>query len=200
MSRSAGALEPFAAFLSAPDAMGATESVSPVTPAAALAVALGGSALFTAAMAAGAGGVSAENAVDGLSRAPALLMAVPLAQLLCFPPLFLISTLRGRTTSPLRLGALAVAGQAAAGAVLGAAAPVIAMFSLSGPSHRGEGVPELAVLLLGVGVVMAAFLMGARNTLRASSSAGDASPGGFTLLAHYFVSAWTSAILLYHLA
>ena len=136
-----------------------------------------------------------------LSRGPAFLLALPMAQLLCFPPLYLRGILAGKALSPIRLATVVAAGPGAAGAWLGAVSPVFLLYALGGPDAVGrEGLARFAVALLAVGTVLLALWMGARNLLRARRAAGLDAPGALTLLAHYAVAGWTTAILYHHLS
>lgn len=196
---SSPALAPVARFLAAPDAPG---DGSPLEPAAALATGMVGTALFGGALAwaVGSGGLSGEG--SGMSLLPAFLVGVPLAQLLCFPPLFLWTTLRGATVPPLKLATVAAAGPGALGAWLGATAPVFLLYSLSGPVAEGrwESLPAIAVGLLGLGAAAAGLFVGARNAVRAGRHAGAGMPGAMALLSHYAFVLWTTAILVARLA
>ena len=191
--------EPFLRFLAAPDEIDVHTAISPIAPAAALAVAVAGSGLFAATVAAALGGGETVASGEAVGKLPALLLCAPLAQLLCYPPLLLTALLRDRPLDLLRIGALAVAGPGAAGAVLGASVPVLALFALTGVSERGE-FPQVAIGLVAAAVAFGAAVLGARNTVRASRSAGASSPGLGVMLAHYAVATWTTAILLYHLS
>ena len=193
----AHSMAPLTRFLRAPDAPEEGGALSPTHPAAALTIALLGTgvcgAAFALALDAGAG--------DGLARMPAFALSLPLAWLLCFPPLLLWTALRGAPIEPLRLAAAASAGLGAVGAWLGAAAPVALLFTLS--ADRAVGFPELpdiAIVLFGLGLGALALGAGARNAVRAGLSLRLRAPGSFFLLCHYGLVLWTAAILFFRLS
>lgn len=193
-------LEPFLAFLEAPDA--SASHPTPLRAAAALGLGVAGAAAFAATVGAALydptrveiGGGEVATAV------PAFLLALPLAQLLCFPPLFLMGILRGKAISPIRLATVVAAGPGAAGAWLGSVVPVFLLYTLSGPDAEGRhGLGAFAIGLLAVATGLLAVWTGARNLLRARRAADLGAPGPMALLAHYVVAGWTTIILFLHL-
>lgn len=190
-------LAPLTRFLRAPDAPEEGGALSPLQPAAALTIALVGTgvcgAAFGLALDAGAG--------DGLARLPAFALSLPLAWLLCFPPLLLWTALRGAPIEPLRLAAAASAGPGAVGAWLGAAAPVALLFTLSAPrADAMVDLPAIAIGLFAFGLGALALGAGARNAVRAGLSLRLRAPGSFFLLCHYGLVLWTAAILFFRLS
>ncbi len=195
-------LAPFVRFLTAPDA---PRGEHPLEPAATLAAGMAGVGLFAGALAwaiqsaevVGMGGDGAP-----LQVVPAFLVSVPLAQLLCFPPLYLWATMRGKTVSPVRMAAAAAAGPGALGAWLGASAPIFLLYALSGPVglERSQDMPLVAILFLAFLVVSVGLFLGARNAVRAGANVGLEVPGPLVRLAHYAVVLWTTAILVIHLS
>lgn len=192
-------LEPVQTFLLAPDA---PEARSPLGPAAALATAMAGATIFGATFLWAAGGGAGDGAGDAMSVLPAFLVSVPLAQVLCFPPLYLWTTLRGQRVPALTLAAAVTAGPGALGAWLGSAAPVFALYALSGPVGLGRSteLPTVAVFLLGFATVAAALFMGARNAVRVGASLGLEAPGALARLGHFFAVLWTTLILVIRLS
>ena len=194
-------LAPLARFLAAPDA---PRGDHPLEPAATLAVGIVGAGLFAGALAfaASSGAPDAPGGRPPYELVPAFLVSVPLAQLLCFPPLYLWATLRGQSVAPIRMASVATAGPGALGAWLGAASPVFLLYSLTGPVGEGRAfdVPLVATLLLALAVFAAGLLVGARNAVRAGANAGLGVPGPLARLAHYAVVLWTTAILVVHLS
>lgn len=194
-------LAPLARFLAAPDA---PRGDHPLEPAATLAVGIVGAGLFAGALAVAvaSGAPATPGGSPPYELVPAFLVSVPLAQLLCFPPLYLWATLRGQSVAPIRMASVATAGPGALGAWLGAASPVFLLYSLTGPVGEGRAfdVPLLATLLLALAVFAAGLLVGARNAVRAGANAGLSVPGPLARLAHYAVVLWTTAILVVHLS
>lgn len=194
-------LAPVQGFLLAPDA---PSDNHPMGPAAALAVSMAGVGVFGAALVGAVTGLDLEAVQgSGLERViPAFLVGVPLAQLLCFPPLYLWSTLQGQRVPPLRLAAAVTAGPGAMGAWMGAASPLFLLYALSGPVGEGRSsdLPSIAVLLLGLAVAGTALLAGARNAVRAGASLGLEAPGAVARLAHFVVVLWTTLILVIRLS
>ena len=193
-------LAPFVRFLSAPDA---PRGVSATEPAAALAAGMLGTGFFAGALtwALGSGLSGADEGVS-LSVVPAFLVGVPLAQVLCFPPLMLWATLRGQSVPPLRLAAVATAGPGALGLWLGATAPVFLLYGLTGAAPDGidRHLPVVAIGLLAAGTVMVGVWVGALNALRAGLAVRMEAPGGLARLIHYVIVLWTTAILVYRLS
>ena len=193
-------LAPFVRFLSAPDA---PRGVVASEPAAALAVGMLGTGLFAGAL----GWALDAGLTDGgggspLSVVPAFLVGVPLAQVLCFPPLLLWSTLRGQSVPPLRLAAVATAGPGALGLWLGATAPIFLLYGLTGAAPEGidRHLPLIAIGLLAVATTMVGVWVGALNALRAGRALRMEAPGGLGRLLHYVTVLWTTAILVYRLS
>ncbi len=192
-------LAPLGRFLAAPDA---PSGEHPVEPAATLAVGMVGAGLFGGAASWALSSVSLGGGSDGdpLTLIPAFLLGVPLAQLLCFPPLYLWSTLRGVLVSPVRMASAATAGPGAMGAFLGATAPVFLLYGLAAPPHEEWSLAPLATGLLIVLTVLVSLFIGARNAVRAGENVGLRSPGALVRLAHYAVVLWTTAILVLYLS
>ena len=192
-------LDPVQQFLDAPDA---PEVRGPMGPAAALATAMAGATLFGASCLWATGGGGAEGQDHALSALPAFLVGVPLAQVLCFPPLYLWTTLKGHRVPPLRLAAAVTAGPAALGAWLGSVAPVFLLYGLSGPVGAGRSaeLPSIAVGLLGLACTLAALFVGARNAVRAGRHLQLEAPGAFAQLGHYAAVLWTTLILVVRLS
>lgn len=193
-------LAPFVRFLSAPDAPRGDSAVEPAT---ALAVGMLGTGAFGLALGfALETGISQEDPVRTLSVVPAFLVGVPLAQVLCFPPLLLWATLRGQSVPPIRLAAAATAGPAALGLWLGATAPIFLLYALTGDAPVGidSHLPVVAIMLLAVLTVMVGLWIGAWNALRAGLALGLEAPGGLARLMHYAIVLWTTAILVFRLS
>ncbi len=192
-------LDPVQQFLDAPDAPLVR---GPMGPAAALATAMAGATLFGASLMWAMGGGGAEGHDHALSALPAFLLGVPLAQVLCFPPLYLWTTLKGHRVPPLRLAAAVTAGPAALGAWLGSVAPVFLLYGLSGPVGYGRSaaLPTVAVGLLAGACVLAALFVGARNAVRAGRFLELESPGAMARLGHYVAVLWTTLILVVRLS
>lgn len=195
-----GALTPVLRFLNAPDA--------PVEPARPSSPWVAAGALATGLLGAGAFAVCWLGALDadpgeGVAHAPAFLLALPVAQLLCFPPLYLMAALRGARVDALKLAAVVSAGPGAVGAWLGALAPPMLLYSLSGPpavAGTSRETVQGAIFLIGAAALALGGLAGARNVLRAARNARLAAPGPLALLAHYAVAGWTTLVLIARLA
>lgn len=189
-------LSPFSRFLAAPDAAVPPEGpVSPLAPAVALATGVVGTCLFAGALLWATGGSSGDAGL----RLPAFLLSVPLAQVLCFPPLYLWTALRGVSVDPLRLAGAAAAGPGAVGAWLGSVAPIFLLYGLTGPAPAGrewDSLGQVAIGLLGVACVLAGLFIGARNAVRSGAQARLPVPGAFVLVAHFFATTWTTLVLV----
>lgn len=154
-------------------------------------VAVGGTAMFVGA--AGTSVLGTGAAGSGLEELLALLIAPPLAMLLLFPPLYLLTMRRVVGLRPLRLAALSLSGHAAAGAVLGAFSPVVLLYAMTGDTGWDQ-------LLMCLGLLVAAVVAGTRNVIRNASVSADESPGRLALVGHFYLSTWTAAVLFTHLS
>lgn len=180
-------------FLAAPDvvlpAEGAPSSLRLATSAA---VGLVGMGAFGAVV-----GLGMAQVPDASLSDPLAILRLPLtpvlAVVLSFPPLYLVSTLMGRTPGLLRLVALGISGLTVAGVVLGAASPLLLLYALTGAI-------DFAFVLLALGFGLLATWAGARATLANRLRAGDDAPGRLVLLAHYAITLWTCLVLSFHLA
>ncbi len=178
-------------YLAAPDAvLPLGRAPDPMSLAAAAAVGLAGLGLFAALAALGTcGGVTAA----GASRDPLTAVLIPpISALLCFPPLYLLVTMQGRRPGFMRLAAVASAGPTVAGVWLGASAPVLLLYLLTGEV-------DWAFRLLTAGLALLAVAAGAGAALRNARRAGPSAPGGVAVLAHYFLAIWTALVLARHL-
>lgn len=194
-------LSPFSRFLAAPEGFVEAEGpASPQAPAVALATGVVGSCLFAGALLWAISGGGGQHAVE---RLPAFLLSVPLAQVFCFPPLYLWTALRGARVDPLRLAGVAAAGPGAVGAWLGSVAPVFLLYGLTGPAPSDRGfssLGEVSIGLLGAACVLAGLFIGARNAIRAGHQARLPAPGGLVLVAHFLATTWTTLVLVARLA
>lgn len=144
---------------------------------------------------AGAGAFSliAALATEG-GGGDATLVVVPfLATLLTFPPLYLLTTVRGRTPGLARLLAVAVAGPAIAGTALGASSPLLLLYALTGEI-------DASFALLAVGLALAAAALGALGAVKNARRVGPQSPGALVILGHYTLTLWTAMALALHLS
>ncbi len=172
--------------LSSPDIVLPDEgSPDPLRLAGSAALGLAGAAIFLAITAVG-GGVGSSN--------PLTLAAVPpLAAMLAFPPLYLLTNIRGRSPGLLRLLGVAIAGPSIAGVTLGAASPLLLLFALTGEIDVAF---RALVALLAFGAVAA----GAFGAIGNARRAGPSAPGMFIILGHYAFTLWTAGALALHLA
>jgi len=122
-----------------------------------------------------------------------LLAAIPLTAVLTLPPLYLISSLRGRVLPLRMLAAVGLAGPMIAGSALGASAPLLGLYAMTG---------ELAVgfFLLLIALVGLAVVLGGIGARRNAARAGDADPGPILGTAHYLLTLWTAAVLALQLS
>lgn len=187
---STGAL---AAFLSQPDAvLPAAGPPLPRAVAVRTAAGLAGAALFVATFAIGIATAAHGPDADELARLLRLAAVPPVAAALAFPPLVLVTALRGREVGLLRLAGVAAGGPTIAGLWAGAASPVLLLYALT-----GEIGTAFALLTAGIGFVAA--IAGAIGAVRNARRAGDANPGPAVVLAHYALFGWTALILVAHL-
>jgi hypothetical protein len=178
-------------WLAAPDAVIPLDRpVEPLGLAVTAALGLAGCGSFAALLGAGMqlAGVGAAGGLAWWSL-PAV---PPLAALLTFPPLYLVTALQGRPAGSLVLAAAASSGPVAVGAWLGAASPLVLLYLLTGEIDGGFFL--LCALSL-CGAVAAGAAAAVRNTLRG----GPAAPGALTILAHYGLTVFTVAVLCAHL-
>lgn len=122
-----------------------------------------------------------------------LLLAPPLAAALTFPPLFLLTGLRGRAPRVLDLLAVSVAGPTVAGLALGASVPLVLLYRLTGELTWAFG-------LLVAGLLTLAFGAGLRGALANQRRAGESSPGIPVVLGHFLLTLWTALVVALHLA
>lgn len=176
-----------AAFLLAPDAVRPLDA-SPRPVPLSLGVALGfaGAVLFALIVHLATPAVGHSHAHAGLLLAP------PLAVLLCFPPLYLLAALQGRPAGALELASVAVAGPTVAGTWLGASAPLLLLYALTGEV-------DWAFFLLAAGLAALALLAGARAVVSNARRARPVAPGGFAVFVHYGFTVWTCLVLALHL-
>lgn len=182
------------AFLARPDAvLPADGGARPLELAVRTALGLGGAALFCTVLVAGIASAPPGDATtlrEGLIRLAAV---PPVAALLSFPPLVLMAALQGREIGLVRLAGVAAGGPVSAGVWMGAAAPVLLLFVLT-------GTVDVAFGLLAVGTAGVSVLAGAVGAVRNARRAGEAAPGAFTVLGHYGLFGWTALVLALHLA
>ena len=110
-----------------------------------------------------------------------------LVAILSIPPLVLISAFVSKESSFLKTVGLAAAGPAVAGVSLGASAPLVLLYVMT-------GFVDVAFALLIVVVFSLALVCGARGALQNARRAGDASPGSLLILMHYGFTIWTSLV------
>ncbi len=168
-------------------------AAAPLEVALALMAALGGGLCFGAVIALGGGvGVGADG--GALVRlAPALLAGAGIAGVLTLPPLYLVTALRGRSSTAAQMLASASIGPAVFGLWLGAAAPLLLLFSLAADA-------AFARSLLGLSLAAAGLAAGGIAVVRRSRRLGAGGPGVLVLLGHYLLTAWTALVLASHLA
>ncbi len=182
-----------AAFLARPDAVLAPDaSPSPRRLAVRTAAGLAGASLFVLTFGVGLAfgeGLAADP--DVAARLLRLAAVPPVAALLAFPPLVLVTALRGRSVGLLRLAGVAVGGATTAGLWLGAAAPVLLLYALTGEI-------DAAFVVLTVGIALVSVVAGAVGAVCNARRAGEGSPGPLVALAHYALFGWTALILTAH--
>jgi len=122
-----------------------------------------------------------------------LALVPPLAVLLCFPPLFLLTALRGRAPRALDLLGVALSGPTVAGVALGACTPLLLLYRLTGEVGWAYGLLVAALLSLGL-------LAGLRAAISNQRRAGEGSPGALVVIAHYGLTLWTAAVLALRLS
>jgi hypothetical protein len=187
----------FYAVLSNPDGP-LTEGAKPrpLAVAASTAVGLAGAGAFLAVLAAGFATTTMASSVGvGTVIEDALVLAAvpPLTFVLSVPPLYLATALRGRAPGLLRLLAVASAGPAAAGTWLGATAPLLLLYLMTGMSV------DYAFGLLALMLGLMATGLGAWGAVRTGRRVGPQSPGLVLVLAHYAFTLWTGLVLAIHL-
>jgi hypothetical protein len=183
-----------AAFLARPDAVLPPDGAArPLDLAVRTALGLGGAALFCAVLAAGIASAAPGDAGDLGASLLRLAAVPPVAALLSFPPLVLMAALQGRETGLVKLAGVAAGGPVAAGIWMGAAAPVLLLFVLTGSVDAAFG-------LLSVAIAGGSVLAGAIGAVRNARRAGETAPGAFTVLGHYGLFGWTALVLALHLA
>lgn len=182
-----------ATFLARPEAVLPPDGhASPRVLAIRTALGLGGAALFCAVLATGIA-TTAPGDAGALGTGLLRLAAVPpVAALLSFPPLVLMAALQGRQVGIATLAGVAAGGPVAAGVWMGAAAPVLLLFVLTGEVDAAFG-------LLSLAVAGGSVLAGAVGAVRNARRAGAAAPGAFTVLGHYALFGWTAFVLSLHL-
>jgi hypothetical protein len=116
------------------------------------------------------------------------LMAIPLAMLICFPPLVLSTGLRGRQPDLLGLGALTASGPVSSGLWLGALSPLVVLYGLTGEANAGFG-------LLVFMAWTAALAFGWRAVMQNARELGASGPGVVIALVHGAFMGWTTLIL-----
>lgn len=116
----------------------------------------------------------------------------PLAALLTFPPLYLVTALQGRPAGTLTLAAVASSGPTVVGAWLGAASPLLLLYVLTGEI-------DTAFYLLAWLILLFAVAAGAAASVRNSLRAGPSAPGVLTTLLHYALTGFTVLVLCAHL-
>lgn len=178
-----------AAFLARPDVVvpeGEDEGVAPVPLAVGAGLGMAGAGAFFAVAFGGVGEVGAGLPLH-------LVLAPPLAATLTFPPLFLLTGLRGRAPRLLDLLAVSVAGPTVAGIALGASVPLLLLYRLTGELTWAFG-------LLVAWLMALAFGAGLRAAHANQRRAGESSPGVLVVLAHYLLTLWTALVVALHLA
>ena len=135
----------------------------------------------------------AFGGLDGVGVPVDMLLAPPLAAALTFPPLFLLTGLRGRSARLLDLLAVSVAGPTVAGTALGASVSLLLLYRLTGDLTWAFGV-------LVVGLMWLAFVAGLRAALANQRRAGPSSPGIPVVLGHYLLTLWTALVVAIHLS
>jgi hypothetical protein len=121
------------------------------------------------------------------------LVALPLAMLICFPPLVLATGLRGRQPDLLSLGALTVSGPVSSGLWLGSLSPLVILYGLTGEANAAFG------LLVFCSWVTALFF-GWRAVVQNARDLGESGPGVVIALIHGAFMGWTTLILAAQLA
>ena len=116
------------------------------------------------------------SGIEGSSEIAALI-AIPLAMLICFPPLVLSVGLRGRQPDLLGLGALTASGPVSSGLLLGALSPLVVLYGLTGEVNAAFGL--LVFMALG-----AAWVFGVRAVVQNARDLGEGGPGTFLALLH----------------
>jgi hypothetical protein len=181
------------AFLSRPDGILSENGATPAVEVAVRAcIGLTGAAVFFAIVVAGFVSVSPELPGEGVASLWRLMAVPPTATLLSFPPLVLVAALQGREPNLARLAGVAAGGPAMAGTWLGAGAPVLLLFLLSGEI-------DAAFALLALGLCLVGGMAGAVGAVRNARRAGASAPGALTVLAHYALFGWTALVLSLHL-
>ncbi|MCB9780893.1 MAG: hypothetical protein H6742_20155 [Alphaproteobacteria bacterium] len=160
---------------------------SPAGLAASLGVAFAGAAAFL--LSAAVGLTRGEGLAD---VGPALVGGALLAALLTFPPLVLVSALRGRQADVLQLAASAAVGPTVAGTTLAAMAPVVLVHALGAE-------PDFGLALVVVMLFLLSLLAGAVATVKRSLATGASSAGPVAALVHYGLTLWTAGVLAVHL-
>ncbi len=122
-----------------------------------------------------------------------LVVAPPLAAMLTFPPLFLLTGLRGRAPRMLDLLGVSVAGPTVAGAALGASVPLLLLYRLTGDLTWAFAVLVAGLMVLAVGAGLRAAVANQRR-------AGPSSPGMAVIVGHYFLTLWTALVVAIHLS
>ena len=183
----------FGAYLTTPDAVLPLEGApKPIPLAASIGAGLSGMALFVGAVGLGLYSVETGGGEVGMDL-PSLMAVPPLVALLSVPPLLLFSALQGREPGLLKVIGVAASGPTITGTCLGAATPLVMLYVLTG---QIDG----AFLLLVVGLLTMSAFAGAWGALKNARRAGPASPGSFTILAHFAFTLWTAVVLTIHLA
>ena len=116
------------------------------------------------------------------------LWAIPLAMLICFPPLVLFVGLRGRRPDLQGLTALTASGPVCTGLWLGTLSPLIALYGLTGEPNLGFG-------LLVVLAYVSGLAFGVRAVVQNAQALGANGPGVFVALFHAMFLAWTALVL-----
>ena len=116
------------------------------------------------------------------------LAALPLAMLICFPPLVLSTGMRGRHPDLLGLGALTASGPVSSGLWLGALSPLVILYGLTGEANAAFG---LLVFMSWA----AAVVFGWRAVMQNAGELGESGPGVVIALIHGVFMGWTTLIL-----
>jgi len=149
---------------------------------------LGAGVFFAVAL----GSVSDLGGPETVGRLLDLALVPPLAVLLSFPPLFLVTALRGRAPRPMFLLAVALSGPTVAGLALGASTPLVLLYRLTGDVGLAYGLLVMALFSL-------ALMAGLHAAVSNQRRAGQWSPGALVTVAHYGLTLWTAAVLSAHL-